>query len=273
MINSDPYRPYTAHRIMAHRMKRHLKKALREFKYFSPLPSGAKYFALLAQERTGSTLFSDLLSFHPKILMDRHHFYTTETWPDGYQSGHRIFSRKPVRGYKCKVTHTPRQSSPEEARSRLLALSDHVSIIRLKRENKLRQALSAINAQTPLHKWKDTGGGPEETDKAVIDVDRFIESISYYDVLTQFEDEALTSVPHYTVLYEEDLLPQDQHAQTANEAFQFLGLKPAPVETRLKKISKPNPYDDIANFDELCDAIADTPYSKYLADIQLSPDQ
>jgi len=247
------------------RFKRGAKKALREIKYFSPLPANARYFILICQERTGSTLFSDLLSFHRDILMDRHHFYTPETWPESYRDGHVFFSRKPVRGYKFKVTHTPRKTSAQKTRTQLHTLSQHISIIRLKRLNKLRQALSAINHHTPLHQWKDDKLPTQsENDAPVVNVDRFMESIRYYDRLTAFEDDVLNDVPHHEVIYERDLLPQDQHQATATSAFEHLGLAPARVETRLKKISKSNLHDYIGNFDEVYDAIKDTKFVRFV---------
>jgi LPS sulfotransferase NodH len=246
-------------------IKRGLKKALREMKYFSPLPKTARYFILICQERTGSTLFSDLLSFHDDILMDRHHFYTPETWPSSYQDGHIIFSRKPVRGYKFKVTHAPRKTPVEKTKAQLNTLSQNASIIRLKRQNKLRQALSAINHHTPLHQWKDDKQSTQgENGAPVINVDRLLESIHYYDRLTAFEDEVLKDVPHHEVIYERDLLPQDQHQATATSAFEHLGLAPARVETRLKKISKSDLRDYIGNFDEVYEAIKGTKFVQFL---------
>lgn len=247
------------------RLKRSAKNALREIKYFSPLPARARYFILICQERTGSTLFSDLLSFHRDILMDRHHFYTPETWPESYQDGHIIFSRKPVRGYKFKVTNTPRQTPVEDARAQLHALSRHISIIRLKRQNKLRQALSAVNHHTPLHQWKgDESATRDKNGAPNINVDRFMESIQYYDRLTAFEDDVLSDIPHHEVIYERDLLPQNQHQTTATAAFEHLELTPARVETRLKKISKSNLRDYIGNFDEVYDAIKDTKFVQFV---------
>jgi LPS sulfotransferase NodH len=253
---------------MISRVKRLTKKALREMSYFSPLPHEARYFIVVCQERTGSTLLSDLLSFHPRILMDIHYFYTADTWPTEYTDGHRIFSRKPVRGSKFKVTHTPRQTPIEDARAQLSALSERISIIRLTRRNKLRQALSAINHNTPQHIWKDKGPHAEKkaAGQAVINVEKFLESVAYYDRLTTFEDNVLTDIPHHEVVYERDLLPQDRHQSTATAAFEYLGLPPAPVETRLKKTSKSDLHDYIGNFDEVYEAIKDTKYVQFVDD-------
>lgn len=254
---------------MTNQLRRMVKRVYHAAKFFSPIPQGAKYFILIAQERTGSTLLSDLLSFHPKILMDRHYFHTPLTWPDHYRNGRTVLSRKPVRGYKLKITHTPRQDDPTVAGKWLRSISSGIFIMRLWRQNALRQGLSAHLASQSgqLHIRRDTNhSSSTENGKTVIDVDEVIGNVNYYCRLRAFEESALKGVPHLAINYERDLLPQDEHQNTANKMFRYLGQDPAKVETRLRRTSGNKVGDRVANYDELVSELKEEGLDHFLAE-------
>lgn len=253
---------------MEYTARQYLSRLLSEARRFSPVLRPAAYFLLVSQERTGSTLLSNLVSFHPSILMDQHIFYTPETWPSARRPGRRLPTRSPVRGYKFKTTHTPRQSSPAAAHR--FFEQQHgagVQIIRLQRKNIFRQALSAqmVGKRNDLHAWRDKAASTSAPRPAAhVDVEDLIGRMEYFERLTHFQDEALAGVPHLAVSYEEALLQQDRHQATADRIFEYLGLPSALVETRLKKLTSNDLSRIVSNLDEVEAALRDTRFGRFL---------
>lgn len=242
------------------------KSAYKEIKNLSIFKKEAHYFLLISQERTGSTLLSDLISFHPSILMDRHYFYRPDNWPSRWQEGKKIYSRKPIRGCKFKMADDPYQSSPQEARGFLQTTGADMSIIRLNRNNKFRQGLSSYLAdlRDKIHERSDEENSPDK--KFRIDPDHLIEDyIKYFEKLTDFQDQALNGTDYCEVTYELDLKKQDRHQATANRVFRHLDLDLSPVETRFKKMTPFDLSKIISNPDEVKARLSKSPYGKYLS--------
>jgi len=251
-------------------LKRYLKKALQEVKSFSVVPRELHHFIVVAQERTGSTLLSDLLSLHPSILMDRHHFFTPNTWPKHRYSG-LAFTRRNVRGYKFKMADAPLQHSPEDTRSFLADRSPELKVVWLRRENKFRQAVSSAmaDARGLLHVWKDKKGVHSGNGRVTINSEDLASRIEYFERLTRFQERALTDIQHIEVTYESDLLREGNHQDAVNRVFDYLGLDTVPVQARLKKLSSKDLSESIANYDELMTALQHTPHVQYLEDSEI----
>lgn len=243
-------------------LKQGAKSLLREALYFRPLPQVGRYVFVLAQERTGSTVFMDLLNSHPHILADQHLFYTPSTFPAKWYNGRKVFSRKPIRAFKAKVTHTPRQSSVEEVKERLLSLNRSVSIIHLRRRNKLKQAFSAgVCGSTGVQQRLD---GKEIDRRPSINIEKFMEALSYYSVLTAFEDDALEGIDHLRIEYERDLESSHLHQLTADSVFDYLGLDSHPVSTRLSRTSSRPLWEYVSNYEAVVEAVRASSYRHLL---------
>lgn len=251
---------------MEYTARQFLSRLLTETRRFSPVLRPAEYFLLVSQERTGSTLLSNLVAFHPSILMDQHIFYTPETWPSARRPGRRLPTRSPVRGFKFKTTHTPRQSSPAAAR-RFFGQQHAagVRIVRLQRTNLFRQALSAqmVGKRKVLHAWRDETASPRRP-AVHVDVTDLIGRMEYFERLTRFQDESLAEIPHLALTYEEDLLRQDRHQATADRIFRYLGLPSTPVETRLKKLTSNDLSRIVSNLEEVETALRETGFGRFL---------
>ena len=252
---------------MHYSLRHALKRFYVEAKYFSPVPRRAQYFVIVSQERTGSTLLSTLLSFHPRILTDMDIFYTAETWPLSRRPGRSLFSRRPVRGFKFKGAHAPLQNSASEACDFLR--DQHkagLSIVRLQRRDLLRQAISSymVGFRHGLHDWKDRDEGETEASRVEVDVDEVYDRMTYFARLTRFQDRMLEAIPHLSLHYEDDLLDADQHQTTADRVFEHLELTPHPVETQLRKQTPHELEKVVANVEELADRLQETPFSTYM---------
>jgi len=244
-----------------------LRRLLTEARNLSPILRPARYFLLVSQERTGSTLLTTLLSFHPEVLMDLHVFYTPATWPASRRPGRRLPSRRPVRGFKFKTTHTPLKSSVSEVRRFFRTqVEAGLRVVRLQRHNHMRQALSAqmVGKRNALHAWRHAPATASPRPAVEVDVSDLLGRMEYFDQLTRFQDAALEGIPHLPIRYEEDLLPQDRHQETANRIFRALDLPPAPVETQLRKLTANDLSSIVANLPEVEAALQDTPYARFL---------
>jgi LPS sulfotransferase NodH len=253
---------------MHYSLRHHLKRLWAELQYASPVPRRAQFFVVVAQERTGSTLLSTLLSYHPRVLMDMDVFFTPETWPSSRQTGRRVFSRRPVRGFKFKGGHAPLRDSARDARESLLEQQETgLRIVRLQRHDLLRQAISSymVGARNGLHAWKRRSSNQTQRPSQIaVDVDDVFGRMEYFDRLTRFQDDMLSDVPHLALSYEENLLDAAHHQSTANQIFDHLGLARHPVETQLRKLTPNTLSDVVANVDELAERLHGTPYASFM---------
>lgn len=254
---------------MHYSIRHGFKRLYAEAAHFSPVPHRAQYFVIVSQERTGSTLLSTLLSFHPRILTDMDIFYTPETWPTTRRTGRSLFSSRPVRGFKFKGAHAPLQASVHAARTFLQTEHDAgLHVVRLQRHNLLRQTISSymVGARNDLHAWKERGeNGAPKTSSVAVDVDEVFERMVYFARLSRFQDRMLDGIPHLDISYESDLLDASEHQSTADHIFAHLGLDTHPVETQLRKLTPNNLAEVVANVDELKDRLRGTPFESYAA--------
>jgi len=199
--------------------------------------------------------------------MDRHHFYTPDTWPKRRYGG-LAFTRKNVRGYKFKMADAPLKHSPEDTRAFLASQAPELKVIWLKRENKFRQAVSSAmaDARGLLHVWKDREDLRSGDARVNIEPEDLASRIEYFERLTQFQERALTGIQYVQVTYESDLLREESHQNAVNRVFDYLDLDSVPVQARLKKLSSKDLSESISNYDELMAALKHTPHVQYLED-------
>ena len=97
-----------------------------------------------------------------------------------------------------------------------------------------------------------------------MNVTDLIGRMEYFERLTRFQDASLEDIPHLSVTYEQDLLPQNRHQDTADRIFEYLGLAPARVETQLRKLTSNDLSQIVDNLDEVTAALRDTPFARFL---------
>ena len=253
---------------MGYSLRHSLKRLWAELQVASPVPRRAQFFVVVSQERTGSTLLSTLLSYHPSVLMDMDVFFTPETWPSSRRSGRRVFSRRPVRGFKFKGGHAPLRDSVEDAHEFLRTQQEAgLRIIRLQRHDLLRQAISSymVGARNELHAWNGrTDTKPQRPSQVAVDVEDVFGRMEYFDRLTRFQDKMLRDVPHLAISYEAHLLDAAHHQSTADQIFEHLGLARHPVETQLRKLTPNTLSDVVSNVDQLAARLQGTRFASFL---------
>jgi hypothetical protein len=90
-----------------------------------------------------------------------------------------------------------------------------------------------------------------------IDIDDFIRRLEWNDMLLEYERHCLSGFPHLQISYEQGLQSQTDCQQTADEAFRWIGVPPAPVSGGLNKILPADPRRMIANYDALATQVKD----------------
>jgi LPS sulfotransferase NodH len=230
-------------------------------------------FVIVAQGRSGSTLLVDLMNSHPDIFtfgeIMAQNVIRNLRWPRKYAEGLCSLSRKGTVGFKA-IIYQIGSTQNKDPKKVLHDFHDHGwKIIYLKRSNILRHAISDIrSAKTgTFHKVegiKVSQEGRGARQKIRIEAEELIRTMKFREDSLALEKVVLEDLPHFTVHYETDLMGADNQRDAMNRLFEFLGLPPHDAETSFRKVTAKNIADDIENFDELREVLAESPYADYL---------
>lgn len=254
----------------------YFKKNIKKSKYISLLNFKLSYpenkFVIYTRGRTGSTVLTDLLNCHPEIYCDVEifNFLYSESkvkFPGLYirSCSKRASSyKKSTYGFKVKIAQLRHEHKYDKFDNILTDLqSNGWKFIHLKRMNFLRHKLSNIVAtRTNIFHIKNSSS--ERPERIKIDCNELIEGIKYSEKVEQEEEESLRNIPHLKLIYENDILDNSKHQETADKVFNYLNLKSCIVKTEMKRIISENLQDSILNFDEVYNSLKDTEYSKFL---------
>jgi len=256
--------------------KNSLKKFIKNLKYKNLLDPRLKYpqskFLIYTRGRTGSTLLTELLNCHPEIFCDVEIFNflysgSMVKFPGMYInscSKRASAAGKKVYGFKVKISQLRYEHKYDNYDEILYSLyGKGWKFLHLKRVNFLRHQLSnIISFQTNIYHLRKTDKDFKK--KVTVSCDKLYKGIIYGEEVEKTEEENLKNIPHHTVIYERDLLVNDRFQKTANDIFQFLGLKSFPVKSDLKRITQDRLEDVIENYKEVEDYFKNTKYEKYL---------
>lgn len=213
---------------------------------------------IFGQGRTGSTLLESLIAAggdfasyeelvgqagsrvkyplryiegHARLLRDRH--FIAHVKPD-----HLVEDRRKV-------------GRPEiDERSFLKQLDERgYRIIYLRRRNIIRRFLSVLVARHRQEYFKFDDS--PDTTKVQVDRDELERRIRMGEELRRRELAALHGIAYHEVVYEDDLEAAECHQRTGDAVRAFLGVPPAPVATRLKRINVRPMSEIVANYAEL----------------------
>ncbi|MEZ4689337.1 MAG: hypothetical protein R3A12_03810 [Ignavibacteria bacterium] len=225
-----------------------LKKSLKKSKYIDLVNPRLDYpkskFLIYTRGRTGSTVLTDLLNCHPDVFCDVEIFnflYSGSKikFPEMYIkscSKRAAKHGKSVYGFKVKIAQLRYEHEYDNYEEILRKLfNDGYKFIYLKRDNYFRHKLSnIISAQTRIFHLKN--GDENSPVKVKVDCDQLMEGIQYSEVVNKTESENLKDIDHITITYEDDLIENSKHQETADKIFGYLGLEPVKVRTDLKRI-------------------------------------
>jgi LPS sulfotransferase NodH len=236
-----------------------------------------KKFIVFFRGRSGSSLLISLLDQHPLIKAEGEILSRNIFSPGVYLDlrASYFLGEYAVYGCKCKQGQLKKQKTVNSVEETLLSLSKRgFKIIYLKRENKLKQALSSIVATKRAKKKQGNFYRITQTDrekilylseKFTIEPKYLMGSTSYFERVGQEEDRIMSLIPHLEIIYERDLLKGEKHQSTIDTICEFLGIEKADCQSsNLVKANPDNIRDLVDNFSELIKTIQNSKYSHYL---------
>lgn len=248
------------------------------------LPADLDYtrFVCVAGSRTGSTLLTRSLAEHPgvrvygEILRNYdcfadyvHEFRGAEelfqTQPSAFLDS-RVFRKYPPSveavGFKLLYLHAPREHSWGDEVWRYLLAQPQLNIVHLKRENLLQGYISKMVARLS-NEWIKYGTSTAQQDKLTVDLDDMVKFFTWRRKTEADFDQRFAAFPILQVLYES--LANDFDAEMARIQ-RFLGLEPVAVEQGTKQRASKPMSEQIANYDEVAERLADTEWAAFLED-------
>lgn len=220
-------------------------------------------FVLVGDGRMGSELLVDLLRCHPQVACEGEILDLPVFDPLGYAEARAALPGKPVYGFKLLTYQMMRIDARRGG-----GLLDQFhrrgwKVVRMRRRNTLRQALSAMVSRMRKRWHSRTGEGPLGG-RFEIDCDELRWRLHRLAVRGAAEEEAVAGIPHATVVYEEDLLPPERHPATAERVFRVLGLEPVAVATTYARITPQRIADFVANYHQVAAVVEGTGLACFL---------
>lgn len=222
-------------------------------------------FVIFAQGRSGSTLLADLLNSHPQVYCADEILTWKRMNPARYARACSVGHRADTYGFKVKIYHLTEAQGIVTPGAWLRRMHDDGwSVIALQRANVLRQALSSLVAEQRrlYHLEGAVGNAPPPV---FVDAEELLRRTDARVRICEDERAALADVPHLAVSYESDLLRPECHQRTADRLFDYLGLRPVPVSTTLRKIADGSLSTVVANAPQVTAAVRASRYADLLA--------
>jgi hypothetical protein len=215
----------------------------------TPRNEAVRKFLILGRARSGTTLLTDLLNAHPDVTCELEVLAKRVLAPFKYLE--RLAGKAPTAAYGAKLlSYQMIQVQQFRDPVRFLDTLHEAGfrLLHLKRET-FDQTLSLAIAQSTMrYHQKDAG---DKRDPVYLDPDDFLRRLEWSDMLATYEERCLRDLPHLALSYERDLLAPEQQQATADRIFGWIGVRPAAVSSRLKKILPAQPSEVISNYEEI----------------------
>lgn len=235
-------------------------------RYISRFPKyPTKKFVVFGRGRSGSTLLVSILNCNPEIYCEGEIFQVKVLFPQLFIKCRPAISEKSVYGFKLLTYQLLDILSVKDPAVFLNDLHKmDFSIIYLKRDNILRQAVSNIYARHINEFHRSSDPGTMERMKIYIDLDQLSRWLTNLERVCGIEEKSLKNLPYLPIRYEDDLESPGSQQYTLDKISEFLQIPSADVRITLKKVTPHDLSDFIENYDELEDFIRSSPYSVYL---------
>lgn len=233
-----------------------------------PLPQRSAFHAvrILAQGRTGSRLLCELLDSHSQIDCGLELLNDPVRDAFRYVHNHALASSATVYGFKVKPMHIQKRQALGDTGDFLQHMSESGwKIVHLKRRNLFRQTYSGLarQARGAAHSRRTSDGSSPARPVIRLEVERLINGMRYRQKALAQEEEALSGLPHETIVYEDDLLRLADQRRATSGLVEWLGLRPEPLDTNLVPNSPPNLRGLIANFEEVRAGLVGTEFEGF----------
>lgn len=226
-------------------------------------PAPAVRFVIVSAGRAGSHLLVSLLNSHPDLYCHNDRFLLDRgrLSPYGLLDG---LGRS--RGGHCFGTQLPAHRIVGDP----VALFERLHhegwrFIHLKRDNLLRQSISALIAKQ-RGRYHLRRGEPLPSQSVTLDPEALVRKMRRKAALLAHEEKVLDPFPRLELCYERDLVDPECHQPTANLVFQWLGLPEASVGTTLVKTGPADLSLAIANYGAIVHAVRLSPFERFLHD-------
>ena len=222
-------------------------------------------FVVQSLGRSGSTLLTDLLAAHPQIECDGEilsHRLLLTTPARLVRDRARLFPSK-CYGFKMRPRHYQEQGIADPAAFLTALHADGWHIVHLERRNLLRIALSWVaHEQTKVvHR---TVRDRSAVQRHHLPVDMLLRQLARVARDVDVEQRALAGVPHHRMVYEDQLLTTDIRQASVDQLFATFGLPPAPVSTKLVRLTSDRLEEFVLNHDEVRGALRGTEWERFL---------
>ena len=138
-------------------------------------------------------------------------------------------------------------------------------LIGLQRENVLKQVVSLRNVDRLRELGMAVSGNARKSvdlGPIVLDIDLAVKHARYFERLKEALKTLARVFEHVLMVTYEQLFYEP--AETNARVFEFLGVEPAEMSSKYKKVTSDNLADAVANYDELVEAVRDTELEKHL---------
>lgn len=224
----------------------------------------AQKFLIYGQGRTGSELLCSLLDANPDIQCDTEIFFHHIFLPKLLIKGKCNSCPKKAYGFKVKIYQLLDIQKKDPRQFLIDFLDDRGKIIYLKRQNLLRQGISLITARQRKQFHIKSKNQAVKKEKINIDCDLLLAQMRDREAYDDTDAKVLEGLPYIPIVYEDDLLKEENHQATVDKICEYLKITPTPVQTKFRKLTPENLSDLIANYDEVLQAVSSTKYAHFL---------
>lgn len=217
-------------------------------------PRASQKLIVLALGRTGGTTLLKLLGSHPKLRYLDEPLIRRVNGPSGHIQNLAAWENVRGRAFACKIKHwhiTRVQKQAEPERFLVDALNNGWTIIRLKRENYVKQAIAGL---LRVH-----GEGPRyHSDSGVrvfIPLEEIIPAINRRIHDASIEDEIAGRLLLPTLSYERDILDSLRRQEVCNLIFTKLRLTDHNVSDVTVRTESDVLADHVLNYDEVLECL------------------
>ncbi|HUC05317.1 MAG TPA: hypothetical protein VL961_07945 [Acidimicrobiales bacterium] len=230
----------------------------------APAPDVAR-FLILTSGRSGSELLVTLLNSHPQIACDGEYLLTRRLSAERFMEGRAARARrggKSAYGIKALPAHFSDVQGIEDPVAWVRRLSTRGwKMIRLRRANRLDQAISSVRAnRTDWHFRQGQAGSfvPMAMDPNVVVATMYVIEWTENQI-----DELFKGLDVLDLTYERDLETSQAQSATVGRIASMLGVAPAPTSTDLVRVNPRQTRDMVTNYDEIVAELRRNRFAEY----------
>jgi len=243
-------------------------RAYAEYALSGPPATSQPRFLILTSGRSGSELLVTLLNSHPQITCDGELLLTRRVWPERFMEGRAARARrggKTAYGIKALPAHFLDVQHLEDPWGFPRHLADKGwKMIRLRRANRLHQAISSVRAnQTQWHYRRGEAGAFQPIR---MDPNQVVATMYVIEWTENQIDEMFKGLDYVDLYYENDLEDAASQAVTVTNISEVIGVPPAPTSTDLVRVNPRQTRDMVTNYDEIVAELRRNRFADYAVD-------